>query len=206
MRTPIAYEKLTLGIDAATASGQLTCPLMTYNEAIKLPYLDACCKEAMRLHPSVALTLPRNVPAGGCEIAGEYFPAGRRVGFNAAVVHRNRDIFGQDADDFVPEPWLRADTTIMDRHMFQFGGGSRNCVGKNVRNFPFVLHRSPWPHPQPPPLTLWHKISLCEMYKLVPQILHIYHILLVDDAHDWTTHNYWFHKASSVNTKVEVRD
>jgi cytochrome P450 len=99
----MAYEKLTLEIDAATASGQLTCPLIRYNEATKLPYLDACCKEAMRHHPSIALTLPRNVPAGGCEIAGGYFPAGTRVGVNAAVVHRNRDIFGQDADDFVPE-------------------------------------------------------------------------------------------------------
>jgi len=66
MRSPSAYEKLTLEIDNASASGQLSYPLIRYNEAIKLPYLDACCKEGMRLHLSVALTVLRNVPAGGC--------------------------------------------------------------------------------------------------------------------------------------------
>jgi cytochrome P450 len=145
MRSPSAYEKLTQEIDNASASGQLSYPLIRYNEAIKLPYLDACCKEGMRLHPSVALTVPRNVPAGGCQISGEFFPAGTRVGINAAVIHRDQNIFGHDADDFVPERWLRADTTIMDRHMFQFGGGARTCVGKNVRI---------WPHSQVLPLIL----------------------------------------------------
>ena len=133
MRTPHAYEKLTKEIDDASASGQLSQPLVRYNEASKLPYLDACCKEAMRLHPSVALTIPRNVPAGGYEINVQFFPTGTRVGVNAAVIHRDPRIFGQDADDFVPERWLLGDTTNMDRHMFQFGGGSRTCIGKNVR-------------------------------------------------------------------------
>ena len=50
------------------------------------------------------------------------------------------------------------------------------------------------------------KISLCEMYKIVPQILRTYHLSLVDGAQDWETHNYWFHKTSGVNTKVQVRN
>ena len=119
MRTPSAYKTLVQEIDTANASGQLSYPLIRHKEAIKLPYLDACCKEAMRLHPSVGLTLPRNVPARGCEIAGEFFPAGTRVGVNAAVIHRDRNIFGHDADSFVPERWFRPEAANMDRHMFQ---------------------------------------------------------------------------------------
>jgi cytochrome P450 len=119
MRTPSAYKTLTHEIDTANASGQLSYPFIKHKEVIKLPYLDACCKEGMRLHPSVGLTLPRNVPARGCEIAGNFFTAGTRVGVNAAVIHRNRDIFGDDADDFVPECWFRPDAANMDKYMFQ---------------------------------------------------------------------------------------
>jgi cytochrome P450 len=92
----------------------------------------------MRLHPSVALTMPRHVPAGGCEIAGEFFPAGMKVGINPAVIHLDQDIFGPDANEFVPERWFRGDTTIMDKHMLHFGGGSRTCVGKNVSLFSYI--------------------------------------------------------------------
>lgn len=53
---------------------------------------------------------------------------------NAAVIHFNKTIFGEDADQFNPSRWLRGeDSTNMERYMFQFGGGSRTCIGKNVR-------------------------------------------------------------------------
>ena len=57
----------------------------------------------MRLHPSIGMTLPRQVPAGGTVIAGEWLPEGTRVGVNAAVTQRDRSIFGIHADEFVPE-------------------------------------------------------------------------------------------------------
>lgn len=119
MRTPTAYAKLTAEIDEAAHAGHLSLPIIQYHEAIGLPYLSACCKEGMRLHPSVGLTLPRHVPRGGCVIAGEWFPEGTRVGVNAAVVQRDKRIFGEDADEFVPERWFRRDAARMERYMFQ---------------------------------------------------------------------------------------
>lgn len=92
---------------------------MRHSEAVKLPYLEACCKEGMRMHPSVGLTLPRNVPKGGGMVCGEWFPEGTRVGVNAAVVHRDKTIFGDDANEFRPERWFRDDAKNMDRYMFQ---------------------------------------------------------------------------------------
>jgi cytochrome P450 len=132
MRNPSAYAKLTTEIDEADASGFLS-PVVQYHEAVGLAYLNACCKEGMRLHPSVGMTLPRHVPKGGCNIAGQWFPEGTRVGVNAAVVQRDKTIFGQDANDFVPERWLSKDAARMERYMLHFGGGSRTCIGKNVR-------------------------------------------------------------------------
>jgi len=75
MRNPAAYEKLTAEIDTAVADSTLSMPV-AYAEAVKLPYLKACINEGMRLHPSVGLTMPRLVPAGGPTISGFYFPEG----------------------------------------------------------------------------------------------------------------------------------
>lgn len=119
MRYPAAYRKLMEEIDQAAESGLLSSPSIKYSQAVKLPYLNACIKEGMRLHPSVGLTIPRHVPRDGCEISGEWFPGKVRVGVNAAVVHRNKDIFGADADEFNPERWFGVDAANMDKHMFQ---------------------------------------------------------------------------------------
>ena len=66
-------------------------------------YVGVCCNEGMRLHPSVGMTLPRQVPTGGAVIAGEWSPDGTRVGVNAAVKQRDRSISGIHADELVPE-------------------------------------------------------------------------------------------------------
>jgi cytochrome P450 len=124
MRTPHAYKKLMDEIDEATKDGRLSAPAVKYSEAAKLPYLDACCKEGMRMHPSVGLTMPRHVPAGGCSIAGRWVSGGMRVGVNAAVVHREKRIFGPDANEYNPDRWFRDDAANMDRYMFQVCGFS----------------------------------------------------------------------------------
>ena len=131
MRNPITYQKLQAEIDAAFYDSRLSTPV-TYNAAINLPYLKACINESMRLHPGVALAMPREVPANGATISGFYFPAGYRVGINPAVVQYNKDIFGPDAEEFNPDRWLQGDETLMERAMIPFGGGSRTCIGKHV--------------------------------------------------------------------------
>ena len=149
MRNPAAYEKLTAEIDAAMADGTLSIPV-AYAEAIKLPYLKACINEGMRLHPSVGLTMPRLVPAGGATISGFYLPKGYHVGVNGAVVQYDKDVFGPDADNFNPNRWIEGDAVRMDKTMIPFGAGPRTCIGKNVsaglridsRMYPNMFRRS----------------------------------------------------------------
>lgn len=131
MRNPAAYEKLTAEIDEAIADGVLSIPV-AYVEAVKLPYLKACINEGMRLHPSVGLTMPRVVPAGGATISGFQFPEGYRVGINGAVVHYDNDVFGPDAENFNPDRWIEGNAVRMDKTMITFGAGARTCIGKNV--------------------------------------------------------------------------
>lgn len=73
----------------------------------------------MRMHPGVSYPLERVVPEGGAELCGAHLPAGTIVGVNPAVIHRNQDIFGEDADQFRPERWLDEEARVkeMDRHL-----------------------------------------------------------------------------------------
>jgi cytochrome P450 len=132
MKNPASYEKLVAEIDAATRGNNLSSPTIKFAEAVKLPYFVACCKEGMRLHPSVGMSMPRNVPPGGKMISGRFYSEGSRVGVNAFVLHFNQDIFGKDADSWNPDRWLQPGGENMDRYMLHFGAGPRTCAGKNV--------------------------------------------------------------------------
>jgi cytochrome P450 len=57
------------------------------------------------MHPGVQYPLERVVPKGGAELSGHFLPEGTIVGMNAAVIHRNKDVFGIDADEFRPSRW-----------------------------------------------------------------------------------------------------
>ncbi|KAK4185186.1 putative cytochrome P450 pisatin demethylase-like protein [Podospora australis] len=179
MKTPSAYRKLRAEIDEATAKGQLGRPNIRYAEAVKLPYMDACIQEGMRIHPSVGLCLPRHVPKGGCKIAGEFFAEGLRVGINPLVIQRDKSVFGEDADVFRPERWIEGDAAFMDKHILGFGLGEYTCLGKNI--------------------------SMMELYKMIPEFIRGFDLELVDPKKDWTVVNQWFNKPANVLTKVTAR-
>lgn len=101
-------KRLLDEIHDAHAAGNLS-PIVSWKESRQLPYLDACIKEAGRLHPPFGLNLERVVPPGGLEVCGQHLPGGTVVGMNGWVVHRDRDVFGQDASSWRPERWLEGD-------------------------------------------------------------------------------------------------
>ena len=107
LKNPSCYSKLQAEIDAADNAGKLSDPPQykeTNHEA--LPYMAACIKETLRIHPPVTPTLPRNIPPGGAGICGRFFPEGTRVGMSAYVTGHDKRIFGEDADEYKPERWL----------------------------------------------------------------------------------------------------
>lgn len=67
----------------------------------------------MRLHPGVGFPLERYVPKGGAYLSGYFLPEGTIVGMNAWVVHQDKTVFGEDADQFRPERWIESDEEKM---------------------------------------------------------------------------------------------
>ena len=102
---PSTLASLRTELDAAASAGRLSIPA-TWKESLDLPYLDACIKEAGRVHPPFGLPLERVVPPDGATICGEYLPPGTIVGISAWVAHHDRETFGEDADTWRPERWL----------------------------------------------------------------------------------------------------
>lgn len=104
---------------------------LSYDEASQLHFTQASIKEAQRLHPVIGMSLPRRVPSEGMNVLGVSIPAGTTVGCNPVSLHRNPDIFGEDAEDYRPERWLDAATRKeFDRFNLIYGGGARTCPGR----------------------------------------------------------------------------
>jgi len=131
LKNPQCKQRLIEEIDSMRSQGKLSDPVKV-SEADKMPYLQAVMYEALRLHPAVGMSLPRTTPQGGATIAGQYLPAGTIVGANPWVIHKNKEVFGDDVDSFRPERWMKENNGDMHRFFFAFGSGARMCLGRNI--------------------------------------------------------------------------
>ncbi|KAF8878342.1 cytochrome P450 [Mucidula mucida] len=119
----------------------------TASDFDNMPYLTAVVKETLRVHPIFYNTFR---VAGGDEVlpllnpltldTGEVLtelpiPKGTKIITSVAAYNRNKAIFGEDADVFNPDRWLRADAPQSKvslgvyGNLFTFVGGARSCIG-----------------------------------------------------------------------------
>lgn len=167
-RRPDVWDKLREEVDVLGGSRP------TYAELRNLTYAKYCINEgkcpmslgsnctakcflALRLYPPVPTSakvavrdtvLPRGGGADGKSPI--YIPKGLKVLYSTYSMHRRRDIWGADADEFRPERWVGArhswvskwlllnDNPIRPWHLLTclikeylpFNGGPRACVGQ----------------------------------------------------------------------------
>ncbi len=137
LEDPTIHSKLITEIASFEQRGQLSSPVVRYEETGKMPYFMACLQETLRLSPSVSMILPRYAPTGGVFIGKTWVSEKTEIAANPYVLHRNTDIFGLDAEKFRPERWLGdpEQVRLMHKYFFAFGYGSRSCLGKNIALF-----------------------------------------------------------------------
>ena len=131
---PDVQRRAQAEIDANVGRGRLP----TFTDAARLPYVQAIIREILRYRPAV----PFSVPHAAAEedwYEGMYIPKGTICISNVWHCNRDREIFGEDADEFRPERHLDEKGELFPGPVetnqaghAAFGFGRRICVGKDL--------------------------------------------------------------------------
>ena len=135
-KRPDIWKKLQADI------GSLDGAIPTFEELKSLKYLKALLNESLRLHPVVPgnsreavedTTLP--IGGGPDGLAPLFIKKGDLVGWSVYTMHRRKDFYGEDAEEFKPERWLDNPETGRKGlrpgwEYLPFNGGARICLGQ----------------------------------------------------------------------------
>lgn len=135
VRHPTAMS--TLRATVLEDFGTYTSPRdITFARLKSCSYLQHCLNETLRLYPVVPVnsrhavrdtTLPRG---GGPDGKAPLFvKKGQEVNYSVHVMHRRKDLWGADADEFRPERWVGAKPGW---EYLPFNGGPRICLGREL--------------------------------------------------------------------------
>ena len=107
---------------------------ITFAKLKDCQYLQYCLNETLRLYPPVPAntrqaikdtTLPRG---GGLDGMGKVFVRkDQQVNYTVYALHRRRDLWGPDANEFKPERWIGRKSGW---EYLPFNGGPRHCLGR----------------------------------------------------------------------------
>ncbi|RYN41586.1 hypothetical protein AA0114_g10792 [Alternaria tenuissima] len=122
---------------------------ITGERLARLPFLNACIRETLRLLPPAnGKTAQRTAPS--CSIAGTYIPAGTIVSADLYTIQRSSQYFNDPAS-FRPERWLEGaekngfdgDNRSASR---PFLIGSRACIGRHMaqQSIRLIMARLLW--------------------------------------------------------------
>ncbi|PCH34772.1 cytochrome P450 [Wolfiporia cocos MD-104 SS10] len=143
---PDVQEKLRAELVAARADAGGDIP---YDRLSELPYLDAVCRETLRLYAPVPfltrtarkdMVLPLSAPIRGVDgkLMNEVpVPAGTGIIIGILACNRNPELWGADALEWRPERWLvplpesvaKGRVPGVYSHLMTFLGGGRACIG-----------------------------------------------------------------------------
>ncbi|KAG6513270.1 flavonoid 3',5'-hydroxylase 1-like [Zingiber officinale] len=134
LKNPAILRRLQAETEAVVGRDRL----LDESDIPKLPYLQAVCKEGLRLHPSTPLMLP-HFSHEDSEVGGFFIPKHTRLLVNVWAIGRDPAVWENplafDPDRFLPGgKGERYDPLGSDGNFgfIPFGAGRRSCVGKLV--------------------------------------------------------------------------
>ena len=108
---------------------------------------------------------------------------------NPYIIGRNQKLWGDDAEEFRPERWLRAagegETAYQDRLRamkaaeLAFGAGARMCTGRHL--------------------------AMLEVYKMTATLVSRFDIELADPAREWNVVGIWFARQTGLLCRLKRR-
>ncbi|KAI0347505.1 cytochrome P450 [Trametopsis cervina] len=120
-----------------------------YDTLVDLPWLDAICRETLRLYPPVTImsrevrqdvVMPLSEPIRGVDgrtLSEIFVPKDTTVIIGIRACNRNKAIWGEDALEWKPERWInKLPESVTAAHvpgvyanLMTFLGGGRACIG-----------------------------------------------------------------------------
>ncbi|XP_027158665.1 probable (S)-N-methylcoclaurine 3'-hydroxylase isozyme 2 [Coffea eugenioides] len=126
LRNPKFLDMIRQELDQIEFSGE---NVIKESGLTRLPYLQACVKEILRLHPPAPLLLPRRATET-CQVMNYTIPMGTEVLVNVWAIGRDPNIW-EDPSSFNPERFLSRNLDFKgnDFEFLPFGAGRRMCPG-----------------------------------------------------------------------------
>ena len=138
-KRPDVFAALKAEIDRLLPGGR-AAPPPTYEQLKSAKYLRAVLNESQRLNPIVPgnareAVVDTVLPLGGGPDgkAPLFVEKGMAVGWSLYTMHRRKDLFGADAEEFRPERWLGPKGLRPGWEYLPFNGGPRVCLGRKCR-------------------------------------------------------------------------
>lgn len=104
------------------------------------PLLNGVCNEALRLYPTVPITIRTNPHP--VTLLNQHIPSSTQFILSPWAINRNPSSWGPDADSFLPQRWIDTDPTTGETRANNHGGatsnydiltflhGPRSCIGQ----------------------------------------------------------------------------
>ncbi|OMO74591.1 Cytochrome P450 [Corchorus capsularis] len=129
IKSPEQMKKLLKELEEAIPAGQM----VKESDLANLPYLHACVKETLRLHPPAPLLIPRRATES-CQVMNYTIPKDAQLLVNVWAIARDPSVW-EEPLSFKPERFIVNSELDYKGNNFEylpFGGGRRVCAGMAV--------------------------------------------------------------------------